>query len=362
MNSAAVKASAVHDAVGKYFPQHGVSTRHAYTSLLRKLWKGALKRDEAELLTWDWHREPNEKAWHGRWTHMYHQPLCNWIAQAPLQPTTKRNYFNVLHVTYDTDQELQAVTQGYISQLNREINRREGTQSKDAKEMESWKSHAELVSIVDALHKEVKQLAAYKQCRVMTYQEAFGEQQGWQKLFDWLAMTSMVLQPPVRGDWGDVEYAVTDIAVPRRNMLMMSNPRQFKLQIVRDKTVEHLGVGVIALTDEMQFAVTLSNILWPRQYVFCNKSRIDLPLGVQNMTSYLRGIKHPETEHCMNQGVQLLRSSYITWAYELGIDHNTKRQLASSMRHSWQTAEVHYNKVKAKQDDELEQFLDDLLA
>lgn len=31
---------------------------------------------------------------------------------------TKSNYFNVLHVTYETDQELQAITQGYISQLN----------------------------------------------------------------------------------------------------------------------------------------------------------------------------------------------------------------------------------------------------
>lgn len=362
MNSAVVKAAAVHEVVGTYFPHHGPSTKHAYSSLLRKLWKGALKRDEAELLTWDWHRWPNENAWHGRWTHLYHQQLCNWITQAPLQPTTKRNYFNVLHVTYDTNQELQAVTQGYISQLNREINRREGAQMKDAKEMENWKTHEELVGIVDTLHKEVKQLLAYKQCRVMTHTEAFGPQQGWQKLFDWLAMTSMVLQPPVRGDWGDVEYAVTDIAEPSRNILLMSNPQQYKLKIVKDKTVEHLGSGLIPLTEEMQYAVTLSNILWPRQFVFCSKSHIGTELGVGNMTSYLRSIKHPETGHCLNQGVQLLRSSYITWAYGLGIDHNTKRHLANCMRHSWQTAEVHYNKVKQRQDNELEEFLNDVLV
>jgi hypothetical protein len=330
------------------------------------LWKKALKRDEAELLTWDWDRQPDARAWHGRWTQIYQQELCSWISTAPLKPTTKRNYFNALHVTYDTRPELQETTGSIISELSKQINHSEGRQAFDDKENEHWLSHDYLTTVVESMHAQVKELLAYKQCRKMTPQEAFGETQGWQKLFDWLALTSMVHQPPLRGDWGDMYMSWDSWEAgsweAESNTIHMQDPKQVRITIVKDKTIEHLGIGNIAVVDKMQYAINISNILWPRKYVFPAKNDVLAPLGVLNMTNYLRGMKHPETQHCLKQGVQLLRSSYITWAYGLGLNMNDKRSLAASMRHSWQTAEQHYNKVKSTQEEEYGKFLDDILA
>ncbi len=44
----------------------------------------------------------------------------------------------------------------------------------------------------------------------MTRQEAFTvnpltRRDGWDTLFEWLALASMVLQPPVRGNWGKIK-------------------------------------------------------------------------------------------------------------------------------------------------------------
>ncbi len=54
----------------------------------------------------------------------------------------------------------------------------------------------------------------------MTRQEAFTvdpvtKRDGWDTLFEWLALASMVLQPPVRGNWGKMK-CTTDWEVATR--------------------------------------------------------------------------------------------------------------------------------------------------
>lgn len=344
-----------------YFPSHSVKTQLAYAAVLRKLWKSALGRDELELFTWDWNREDDAKAWHGKWTVMFKPQLLQYIysPQAALKPTTRRNYVNVLHVTY-AGNEVQQDTAFLMSNLNREIGNSEGMQQRDQKEEQYGKSHEELLGIVSLLHDRLAELPAYQQARPMTNGELYGQSKGYSKLYDYLALASMVLQPPVRGDWGDVGFSVDDDPSTFVNNYVFDDMGDEYLMINSDKVSNKSGPGYIKLTDEFRFALNVSRIVHPRRWVF--QSSDGSPLGVQNMTNYLRFMKHPNTGKRMNQGVQLLRSSYITWYYSQLPDHNSKLQLAHQMRHSWQTAEIHYNKRREINNHELSEFLDDVFG
>ena len=88
-----------------------------------------------------------------------------------------------------------------------------------------------------------------------------------------------------------------------------------------------------------------------------------LALGERQMPGFLSKIKNPilgawDHGKPMHQGVQLLRSSYVTWFYHRGTfygddgpipDHNAKKALAKSMRHQWQQAETNYRKLPVVQ-------------
>ncbi|DBA68516.1 hypothetical protein WJX79_011087 [Trebouxia sp. C0005] len=110
--------------------------------------------------------------------------------------------------------------------------------------------------------------------------------------------------------------------------------------------------------------------MWPRAYAFPIKyvsgsgaSQPQLPLGERQMPGYLSRIRNPiigawDYGKPMHQGVQLLRSSYVTWFYNRGTfygddgpipDHNAKKALAKSMRHQWQQAETNYRKLPVVQ-------------
>ena len=85
----------------------------------------------------------------------------------------------------------------------------EGRQDRDRKELLFGKTHKELLEIVSALGKEVMKLEGWRN-PPMTRVEVFTpdlltKKDGWDTLFEWLALASMVLQPPVRGNWGKMK-------------------------------------------------------------------------------------------------------------------------------------------------------------
>ena len=90
--------------------------------------------------------------------------------------------------------------------LNWVIFAAEGRQDRDQKELLFGKTHKELLDIVSALGTKVEKLEGWRNPR-MTRVEAFTlnpltKRDGWDTLFEWLALASMVLQPTVRGNWG----------------------------------------------------------------------------------------------------------------------------------------------------------------
>ncbi len=189
----------------------------------------------------------------GRWTRQHVDRLVCWITQAPLDEdsmqaaarllreeadteleeadedmrpenngitqqrkyTTQLCYFNALQVTFryrngtahrPAHDPYYKKSNAWIAWLNWVIFAAEGRQDRDQKQLLFGKTHKELLEIVSALGKEVEGW----QNPPMTRQEAFTvnsvtKRDGWDTLFEWLALASMVLQPPVRGNWGKMK-------------------------------------------------------------------------------------------------------------------------------------------------------------
>ncbi len=341
--SASLSLNAV---VATYFPSTvQFSTSRAYITLIRNLWKTALKRDEQELLTWDWDAPDDAKAWHGRWTRIFYDPLEDWVMNGDLKDTTKRNYMNAIHVTLQGDDAAQKLTKQCIIQLNTLINDQEGSQQKDAKELEFGLTHDQLCQVVRALHGVVSGLTAFVERRPMTEEEAFGDVNGWNKVFHWLALACYVLTPPIRGEWGNMKIVTMDQEHNDKSQNYLVHFEDHYLMLInKDKVSAKNGSDVLTIFPELKAAIDMSLVLWPRKYVIPCRTDPDQPHTW--FCTFLRTIINPLTGKCMNQGVNLLRSSYITHHHALpGVDVNVKKRLAKYMRHSWQMAETNYRKI-----------------
>jgi len=242
------------------------------------MWRLGLGRNEEELLGWDWgNQNYSEAGRQGRWTRQHVDRLVCWITQAPLDEdsmqavvrllreeadaeleeadedmrpennginqqqkyTTQRCYFNALQVTFryrngtahkPAQDPYYKKSNAWIAWLNWVIFAAEGRQDRDQKELLFGKTHKELLEIVSALGKEVEKLQGW-QNPPMTRQKAFTvnsvtKRDGWDTLFEWLALASMVLQPPVRGNWGKMQ-CTTDWELATRLLTLDSTKTSF---------------------------------------------------------------------------------------------------------------------------------------
>lgn len=189
-------------------------------------------------------------------------------------------------------------------------------------------------------------------------------------MFHWLALASMVWQPPLRGDWGDFKCTgdwnkATQLhpdPEDNRNYLYQKNGQfndrqegrldnRYVMCINYDKVSEKKGSDQILCSLAFSDALTTSFKLWPRAYAFCKQDDAGKPL--LNMPQFLASIKDPRLQSptygdSLHQGTQLLHNSYVKWFYNRTDpipDHNAKMALARSMRHNWTVAETHYRKL-----------------
>lgn len=334
---------AVNGAIEQYLPSSLTDpTRKSYVSLLRSLWVNGLGRPLHQLLTWDWQADEDAIAWHGHWTYMFYHQLTEYIDSLE-KDTTKRCFYNVIHVSWHDVPHWQEVTRKRIRDLNGKIAKVENWQQRDAKEEMYGMTHDELLEAVQQLHAEVLLLPCVVENRPMTELETFTD---YTTLFNWVALACYVLQPPLRGEWGNMY--LFDRSLNDRNTY---NWQTGVLSIVKDKVSERSGRALIKVSQELQDVISFSLFLYPkRKYVIpSNNISGDKPHSYFPM--FLRLIKHPYTGDIMNQGIQLLRSSYITWFYDRpGVTIADKKQLATMMRHTWQTAELCYKKVILDED------------
>ncbi|KAL3138577.1 hypothetical protein ABBQ32_006346 [Trebouxia sp. C0010 RCD-2024] len=106
----------------------------------------------------------------------------------------------------EADEDMRPENTG-INQQRKQL--KEGRQDRNQKELLFGKTHKELLEIVKALQKQVEGLEGWKN-PPMTETEAYTVngltgKDDWDTLFEWLALGAMVLQPPVRGNWGQMK-------------------------------------------------------------------------------------------------------------------------------------------------------------
>lgn len=318
------------------------STLNQYVSILNTLWKKALGRDELELSTWDWDRPDDAVAWHGNWVRIWFWDIRAWLEANHCKETTLRNYWNVIHICLRGDEAMQRMTTFRIKQLNGQIVQSEDEQSFDEKEEQYAMSHDALLDVVEDLWDRVKDTDAYKEERAYTVEELKGGM--YEVLFEWLALACYVYTPPLRSEWGSfrIEKMENFRRLHRANYY---DPDTGRILINRDKVSDRMGQGDITATARLQRCIEVSLKLYPREYVIVSKGGCDQCHTY--LASFLRSIEDPVSHRKMNQGIQLLRSSYITWYYERDPppNLNDKKRLAYMMRHSWQMAESSYRKI-----------------
>ena len=344
---------AVNPIVAGYFEQKSESTKNAYVSLVKTLWTKGLRRDLKDLEHYDWHA--------GNWVYDNYDQLEHWALNTECSNATKKTYFNVMVVllkdtckdkwSYLDGPYIQAVNM--LRKFNAMIEAQEDLQEMDAKELKYVKSHDELLAILDLMREKIRDLPAFIEMRPLTAQEvARGD---WTLVFEFLALASMVLQPPVRGEWGNMLFTIkqdeNDVCDELNQNYLYCGEGKNYFKINQDKVSgkEAHKDNVIGLTEPFAAAIAMTMVLCPRRFVFPRKSDPKVPMIY--MPLFLRKIRHPTTGVPMNQGVQILRSSYITWFY--GRSTATladKKELARQMRHSWEVAERHYRKVIVNND------------
>ena len=144
---------------------------------------------------------------------------------------------------------------------------------------------------------------------------------GWDTVFEWLALAAMVLQPPVRGNWGkmkcttDWEVATTlhtNTSLNENFLYQKPNPNgeqfgsreygdresRYVMCINVDKVSKKTGSDQIVCSQEFSDCLTTSFKMWPRAYAFPKKydgqSRqvnSTKPMGDREMPGFLSKIK-----------------------------------------------------------------------
>lgn len=345
MTTASRKAAEVNAAVAKIFPDKSLTTTKAYVSVMKTLWRDALGLPEQMLAVWNWDGPDDADECSGKWTALYFDTLVDWIVFGRSKNNTKRNYMNVMNITLKGT-VLEPKVERMHKCLCEMVSTQEFMQEQDEKEIRYGMTHEALLTVLDQMKTRLAIHSAFVERRAMTAKER--QEGGYEVLFEFLALASMVIQPPLRGEWGDmmIVYDSEHEKYSDRNFVYLGEVDKY-IVINKDKVSNrsnHGSENVIRLTQHLASALMISLVLWPRQYVFPKRRDPNKPMVY--MPLLLRNMRDPVTDVCMHQGVQLLRSSYITWFYALpGVSLADKKELARQMRHSWETAEASYRKV-----------------
>ncbi len=274
------------------------------------------------------------------------EEALRWIGQQTMAHSTCASYTNVLHLLAKGS-PVEASTMRALKYYNDLIAASEDMQDFDDKELKYAKTHEELLEVLEKYKDKVSELPAFQQTRSLTPFEL--RDGGWQTVFQYLALASMVLQPPIRGEYGDMpivhDQATADDMDKRMRNYLLVLPDKACICINFDKVSDKKGPGKIEIMQQFAAAIAISCMLVPRKFLFVSKSNLAKPL--KYMALFYRQLPDPDNGESMNQGIQMLRSSFITWFYQkLATNLNDKKNLAAMMRHSWETAEKHYNKIK----------------
>jgi hypothetical protein len=227
-----------------------------------------------------------------------------------------------------------------VRQLNDEINTVEKHQEFDESEKLNWVSHDEIKTKIDYLKKRFLQ----KPTLINNY--------------EYLALSLYYYIPPIRNNYCDMQVVknASEKTLLSSNTMNYLNEINGKYTVVinfdkvsqlkkkNEKVLIYHKAVLPIESNELTDIITESLKRYPRDYLFTKVTDISKPMDCLYFRDIL--LKRLFKKEGKKIGINILRSSYITWFYEHNPYINDRDALAVKMRHSRAVAETNYNKVK----------------
>ena len=170
----------------------------------------------------------------------------------------------------------------------------------------------------------------------------------YNKHLEYLILSLLILQPPVRTSF----YTSCKIIRSKRDndkinkflLLSKRGKNSGKYIINKDKASNYKSFNmdkqlskIIIESNELIELLHYSYETYPRTYLFEKNNN---KLSDQKILSMLRKITNIDKIN-----INMMRSIYVTEHYKTNINYTNKINLANKMRHSPETAAIHYNKI-----------------
>jgi hypothetical protein len=212
----------------------------------------------------------------------------------------------------------------------------EGRNGLDIKEEINWRPHQYFVDLINTL-KQDGNVSITQHMKV-------------------LLLTLLTYQPPLRTSFYTTALLIREKEAndKKHNYVYINRRGSSKVQYIvnKDKASNYKlynmnkNLSFIDVEGEAKKAILESYENFPRNYLFEINNN---PITDSTLLRWLR-----EISGVSGLTIDIMRSSYITWYYEMHPHYNDRDKLSKLMRHSQKTAQLNYNKVfttEHKEDD-----------
>ncbi len=146
-------------------------------------------------------------------------------------------------------------------------------------------------------------------------------------------------QPPIRREYFNMKILEEKPDDEVFNYLIKVD-KKYILHLNHDKVVKTYGKDQFEFNETLSALIDLSLLVFPRKYILTNLNNEQNPIGRYAFEVLLEEIFNKKVT------IDLIRSMYITYFYsQNGLNIEMKKLLAKQMRHSYTTADLHYNKI-----------------
>ena len=256
--------------------------------------------------------------------------LFKYIMENPKwEESTKENYLfaiaRKLNILKNTRQAKWFSEQAYLLQQKR--GELEGQNGLDIKEQESWRPHQFFVDKIKSLKQDAN-ITLTQHLKI-------------------LLLTLLTYQPPLRTSFytSALFLREKDSNDKKHNYIYINRRGSSKVQYIvnKDKASNYKvynmnkNLSFIDVEGEAKQALLESYMNFPRNFLLeINNEKIT----DSTLLRWLRDITGVP-----GITIDIMRSSYITWFYEMHPHYNDRDKLSRLMRHSQKTAQLNYNKV-----------------
>lgn len=173
--------------------------------------------------------------------------------------------------------------------------------------------------------------------------DIYNNERNYKNMVNLLILALYTLQPPLRNDYNDLIYITKDDQETNKtkNYILKSNSLYYII-LNKDKVIKTHGRAEIPITNK--FLIDLLNLYFD-EYANTNKYLFQNTNGkpyTKRQIQYIINGYFKNEKKTLN--IYNLRSAYITNYYKINQDIHSREELAGSMRHSRNTAELIYCK------------------